>query len=200
MSVAEIMGSQPARSPDDGDLLRRMARGDEQALEDLAVRFHRRLYTYLVRLVGDPSQAEELVQDVLMAAWRAAPRFRGEARVSTWLLSIAHHKAVDALRRRSPEDPVGETAQWHGLRSPEPEPHEVAEGREQVRCMAAALERLPGAQRATLELVFSQGLTLQEVATVLGVPVGTVKSRIHQARKRLREAMELEGGASRGAR
>lgn len=196
----ELNAPRGLAAPEEGSLVRRMAGGDQQALEMLATRYHRRLYTYLLRLTGDPFRAEELLQDVLLAAWQGAARFRGDAQVSTWLLGIAHHKAVDALRRRPQAGAAGTPEELGALPSTDPDPHEVAEGREVASRMGAALRSLPAIHRATLELVFFHGLSLQEAAEVTGVPIGTVKSRIHQARRHLRQAMDARGGHDDGTR
>jgi RNA polymerase sigma-70 factor (ECF subfamily) len=170
----------------DLELVRRIAAHEDVALGELYAAYGQRMYAYALRLTGNPPQAEDVVQDALVAVWRSASRFRGEGRVLAWLLGIVHHTAMKALRHSSVpiSDAMGET-----LISPEPLPEErlqAAEEAERVRC---ALQSLSLHHRAVLELVFYQGLHLDEVARVCNCPVGTVKSRLSYARRYLREAL-----------
>lgn len=174
----------------DIDLVRRVAAGDEEALRRLYAEYGQRLYAYALRLTGSPAAADEVVQEALVAAWQGAKRFRPDGRVITWLLGIAHHKALDLLRKREPEllgDGDGE------LRTHDPQPDAQAALSEQRRMVRQGLQALSLEHRMVLELVFYQELSLNEAAEVLGCPVGTVKSRLSYAKAGLRGALHRAG-------
>lgn len=163
----------------DLDLIRRMASGDENAMREVYATYGQRLYAYALRLTNDPAAAEDVTQETLVIAWRSAGRFRGEGRLIAWLLGIVHHNALKSMRHVSQplEDatPAGN-----------PSPEEQAQAEETKRWVRKGLQDLSTEHRAVLELVFYQGLTLQEVADVCNCPLGTVKSRLSYARRHLR--------------
>ena len=168
-------------------LLRRIATGDQEAIEELYRRHSRLLLGQLRFMVDEPALAEEVLQDTMLAVWRGARTFRGGSRVSTWLLGIARRQARDRTRRRRPmpmaDSELAERA------SPNPGPEAVAVERAEGRRMVAALDTLTPAHREVLGLVFGADLSLAEVARVLEVPLGTVKSRLHAARAALSRTM-----------
>ena len=167
----------------DVELVRRIAAKEDQALRELYAAYGQRMYAYALRLTNDPAQAEDVVQDALVAAWRSADRFRGEGRVVAWLLGIVHHIALKAIRHES--QPISE-AMEETLAAPEPLPEERLQTDEQAQWVRQGLQSLSANHRAVLELVFYQGLSLNEVAKVCNCPVGTVKSRLSYARRHLR--------------
>ena len=165
-----------------------VAAGDRQALAVLYDRHAPGLVGYLDHLTGDLAVAEELVQELFMIVWRDAGRFRGDATVRSWLFGIAHNLGLMALRRKKP-DLLDEYAAER-LADPGADPARLADlAFDRVR-LQDAMERLPAAQHAVIELVFFHGLTRAEVAQVLGCPVGTVKSRLHYALRALSRALE----------
>lgn len=170
----------------DFELLQRVARQDEQALEALYQQYAPGLLAYLAGRLGDARLAEEVLQDVMLAAWRNAPRFRGECRVRTWLLTIARSRAINAYHRqitpRGRDVPLDEP----NLPASDAEPGAYTD-------LRTALTGLPEEQRETLELVFYHGLSLDETAQVLNVAPGTVKSRLHRAKAHLRDWINGEG-------
>ena len=173
-----------SREDPDAQIVRSLAAGDPDAPARLAERFERPLRSFLIRHVGDdPQLVDELVQDVLLAAWKGAGRFDGRARVSTWVFSIAHRQAISALRRRRPPtEPLSER-----LRAPaDPSIDEHDD-------LHRALAELPEGQRAVIELTFIFGFSYREIAAILEIPEGTVKSRASVARSSLRDALEPEG-------
>lgn len=176
----------PLLEQSDADLLQKVASGHADALALLQQRHHVRLGGYIAGRIADRHLREEVEQDVWLTVWHQAARFRGESRVLTWLLGIAHHKAMGALRRRWPE-PVAEVPDLQDS-APGPEAH--VEALEQREAISSAIQTLSVTHRATLDLVLGQGLSLQEAADVMQCPVGTVKSRLAYARKYL--ARELE--------
>jgi len=167
-----------------------VARGDEQALAELYDRFGRVAYGIAVRVVRDASLAEDAVQDAFMTAWRTAAAFdpaRGKA--STWLLTLVHRRAVDVVRReeRRRGDPLDDAPIASGDAT-----DESVEVREERRRVQAALAQLPPDQREALELAYYGGLTQTELAERLGVPLGTIKSRMFTALSRLRDLLGEE--------
>lgn len=171
--------------PDD-ELIRQTARGNEQAFLELYQRHHRQVFNYVARLTRNPEEAQDLLQDVFLAVWRGASGFRGEAGVKTWLFRIAHHQTVSWLRRRRPVVPLEE---WDELGDPGPEQLVIASWQRQK--LSAALDRLSVKHRAVLELAFVHEMSYNEIAKVVGCPVGTVKSRMSYALQALSGALKV---------
>ncbi len=172
-------------------LLARISAGDQQALVSLYERYQRPLFVYLVRLLRDERLAEEVLQDVLLAVWQGAGSYAGLSRVSTWLFGIAHHQAVQAARRR--RLPLVSPEEWLELDDGEQDAERVTFTLALQEDLGAALERLAPVQRAALELILVQGFSYEEAAVIMDVPLGTVKSRVNQAR-RLMQRMLIERG------
>ncbi|WP_162909583.1 RNA polymerase sigma factor [Aggregatilinea lenta] len=177
----------PPSDPDRA-LLNAIAQGDTHALEALYVQHGLRLLHYLVGQLGDPALAEEVLQDVMLAIWQQARRFRGESRVTTWMLAIARHHAISARRRQ--KAPPGILPD-HAVSSAPP-PLDTLIRRDECEAVREALHSLPDDQRETLELVFYHGLSGPEAARVLGVAHGTVKSRLHRAKASLQKLLSIE--------
>jgi RNA polymerase sigma-70 factor, ECF subfamily len=180
--------SQPVAPDSDAVLAAGMVRHDPDALEELYRLYAPRLLVFLINRLGDRSLAEETLQEVMLSAWKGAPRFRGECRLYTWLLAIARNHASNVYHRQL------KLHQGHlSLEADEfPLPAQDAAPDDQLSAHAelqVALEALSYEQRETLELVFYHGLSLEETARVLGVAHGTVKSRLHRARQRLRHLL-----------
>ncbi|MBM3472748.1 MAG: sigma-70 family RNA polymerase sigma factor [Armatimonadetes bacterium] len=181
-------------------LLQRARAGDGEAFEQLIEPHVGRLYNYLARMVGDPADAEDLTQDVILRAHRAIGSFRGGATFQTWLYRIATNIAVDALRRRgrrnarvtSLDDPLqaeqGLVARE--VRDTQRDPQRLAEASELIEQVQNAIAELSPKLRAVVVLFDIQGLTYDEIAQTLRLPLGTVKSRLFNARTRLRELLE----------
>jgi len=168
---------------DDLDLIRRMQAGDDNAVRDLYAQYGQRLYAYALRLTNDPATAEDVTQSTLVTAWRTARNFRGEGRLIAWLLGIVHHTAMKALRGSTRYiDEVAEET----VSEDQPSPEEQAQVKEERRWVRQGIQSLSPEHRAVLDLIFYQGLSLNEAAQVLNIPVGTVKSRLSYARDHLR--------------
>jgi len=183
----------------DAALVRRIAAGDREAHRLLYERFAREILAYLVGRLDDRPAAEELLQEIMLDLWRrSAARFRGESRVRTWLLAIAHNRACNELRRRSrltvAEDPM--TFAATGGRSAAAATRNGSSGggwrSDELIDLDQAIVRLPDAQRAALELVFYHGLSIGEAAAVLDCAPGTVKSRLSRAKAELRRSLTKE--------
>lgn len=173
----------------DGEVLGRVARGDSGALGVLYDRHGSRLFGYLLRLAGDRMTAEEILQDTMLAVWRSAGTFGGGSAVTTWLFGVARRQAWNRLRGTPPPSP-----------SEPPDRPDPAPGTDELAIAAAggtpvadAIGRLPDHHREVIGLVFVGGLPLAEVAALLGVPVGTVKSRLHNARAALARTLATQG-------
>jgi len=180
-------------------LVERARTGDSRAFEDLA-RLHKdRIFNYLLRMVGDRSEAEDLAQEAFLRAFRAMHRFRGGAAFQTWLYRIASNLAVDALRRRKREEarsvslqepigtPDGEVVRElpDALLSPQQRAEQAELQAEVQRAIASLSPKL----REVVVMFDLQGLTYEELAQITGVPLGTVKSRLFNARSQLRDRL-----------
>ncbi len=178
--------------------MERLARGDLGALDQLYEHYGAMSFSIAYRITGDRSAAEDVVQEAFVGAWRNAGRY-AEARgsVRTWLLSIVHHRAIDAVRRRRPstELPDGDASLPETLRLPDTWA-EVEVGLDRA-AIQQALGRISDVQREAIELAYFGGLTQTEIAEKTGVPLGTVKGRLRLGLQGLRAAM-LAMGADRG--
>lgn len=170
----------------DEALLARVAEADAAAFEALYARYSRPAYSVAFGMLRDAVRAQEVTQDVFLAIWRGAREFdpaRGSAR--TWILSVAHHKSVDAVRRsrRNPTVPLSDTM------TGDVDVIEEAQARVDAGHVRRALEALSVEQRAALVLAYYGGYTQQEIAQRLGVPLGTIKTRMRDGLLRLRTVL-----------
>lgn len=177
------------------DLLARIASGDQDAMQRLYVAFYQRLWSYLWRqLDGDRGWTEEVVQDVFLAVWRSAASYRGESRVGTWLFRIGHNLAANARRAKGrrlqgqPLDSVGGSDE-QGEVGVVVAPHATEDLVLDRMTLEQALDRLTPNHREVLDLAFHQGFGADEIAVILGIPVGTVKSRMSYARRALQQQL-----------
>ena len=182
----------PASPIDDADrdAIVRVASGELDALEELYDRYRTMAYSIALRITTDGALAEDVVQESFLGAWRNAARYvEARGSVKTWLLSIVHHRAVDALRRRRPttELPDREAVPPEALTLPDVWP-EVA-GRLLRLEILTALRSLSDPQREAIELAYFGGLTQQEIAARTGAPLGTVKSRMRLGLLAMRRAL-----------
>lgn len=176
------------RPPDeDGLLLRRVASGDERALEEIYARFGRSLFGYLLKLAPDRRLAEEVLQDTLVAVWRGAGSYAGRSSAKTWIFGVCRRQAHNTLRRR--DLMPGTEEDFDVLPTPDPGPEEALLSGVRQEELMIRLDDLSPLHREVLILFFYQNLSYEETATVLGVPVGTVKSRLSNAKRSLRTAV-----------
>jgi RNA polymerase sigma factor (sigma-70 family) len=190
-----VRGARAYRTLQDSQLVALVAEKDAGALEALYDRYGKVSYSLARRIVADEALAQDVVQEVFLSIWRDADRFdAARGTVSTYLLAMTHHRAVDVvrreenLRRRRTTDEALEF-------EPDPQPGveanvEAAERRDQVR---AALAGLPQAQREALALAYFGGYTQREVASLVGVPLGTVKTRMAAGMRKLKDALREPG-------
>jgi RNA polymerase sigma-70 factor, ECF subfamily len=174
----------------DRELLRLVAARDSTALQQLYMEYYRRLLQFLSRLSSQRDALEEAINDTFWIVWRKAAEFRGDSRVSTWIMGIAWRCALKALRRNS-DTSAEALAQSMPTEMPVAESFLVEERSE---WLAHGLATLPFEQRATLELAYFVGHSCEEIATIMDCPVNTVKARMFQARIKLRNLLPKLGG------
>jgi RNA polymerase sigma-70 factor (ECF subfamily) len=175
----------------DEALVALVARGDETAFAELYDRIGRVAYGLAYRVLRDDRLAEDAVQEGFLAAWRTAGAFRAErAKASTWVLTLVHRRAVDLVRReeRRRAEPLDESAREAA--AVERGTDEAAWLRFERERVQAALQQLPDAQREAIELAYYGGFSQAELAERLGVPLGTIKSRMFAGLARLRELLD----------
>lgn len=167
---------------DDARLVVQFQRGDEDAFDELVERHRRRVYSMVSRLAS-PAEADDLAQDVFIAAYKALPNFRGESAFSTWLYRISVHVCSHHLRKRrlDTQELDEQHIDWDHGHDPE---HSAISGELQGR-VRDAIQQLPYKLRLVVVLRDLHGLSYEEIAQVLACPIGTVRSRLHYATQRL---------------
>jgi RNA polymerase sigma-70 factor (ECF subfamily) len=190
----------PLNACTDEDLLRRFCAGQKEAFGVLLRRYERELYGYLRRYLGDSNLAEDVFQNTFLQLYLKSSQYEEGRPVRPWLYTIATNQAIDALRRNGRHQAVsldqarketgaGELQNLMDmLESRGPSPLDAAQGEERRERIRASVERLPEFLREVLILAYYQGLKYREIADILGIPVGTVKSRLHAALVKLQEA------------
>jgi RNA polymerase sigma-70 factor (ECF subfamily) len=176
----------------DEALVALVARGDEPALAELYDRHGRVAYGLAFRVVRDERLAEDAVQDAFLSVWRTAAGFRAErGKASTWIFTLAHRRAVDTVRReeRRRADPLRDEAHA-ALADERGSTEDAAWERFERERVLAALAQLPDQQREAIELAYYGGYSQSELAERLGVPLGTIKSRMFAGLARLRELLD----------
>jgi RNA polymerase sigma-70 factor, ECF subfamily len=173
---------------DDASVIRAMQAGDRDAVGLLYDRYSSAAYGLAYKITNDATMAEDALQEAFVSIWRQSSRFdpdRGQVR--SWLLTIIHHKAIDAVRRRSgraeralPEGP-------EELIAARGNPVELAEWSMEAAAVREAIQRIPDDQRRTIEMAYFMGLTHVEIAKVMNVPAGTVKSRLRIGLEKMRD-------------
>ena len=175
----------------DEALLDRLASKDGQALKLLFVRHSARVFRFIQRTVRNEAVAEELTNEVFLDVWRQAGQFARQSSASTWILSMARNKAISSLRRRREQQMPEESEYEQEDEAPGPEDTVLVDNKAHVlrRCLAV----LSVEHREVIDLVYYHDKGVEEVAVIIGIPVGTVKTRLFNARKRLSEAARKAG-------
>jgi len=173
----------------------RLADRDPGALRSLVARHQVRVFRFLARLVRSEAVAEELTNEVFLEAWRNASGFEGRASLTTWLLAIAHNRAVSALRKRREESWDDEQA--NRLTDDGDDPEVSAQKADKSALLRKCLDRLSAEHREIVDLVYYQELSIAEAAEVLGIPEATVKTRMFYARRKLSDILK-DAGIDRG--
>jgi RNA polymerase sigma-70 factor (ECF subfamily) len=197
---ADVELPDPLTSASDEDLLTRFRRGQTEAFGVLVRRYERELYGYLRRYLGDGNLADDVFQNTFLQLYTKAGQYEAGRPVRPWLYTIATHQAIDALRRNGRHQALSldqnreETENGEVRRLVEllecqhPGPLDTAHGEERRDRVRADVEKLPPFLRQVVLLAYYQGLKYREIADILDIPVGTVKSRLHTALLKLQEA------------
>jgi RNA polymerase sigma-70 factor (ECF subfamily) len=190
MSKTILVSSSQAQDEDDHELVQRVAcNRDRAAFRCLFLRFGSRVKALMIRSGADTSMAEDLVQDVMLILWRKAELYSPErGSVAAWVFTIARNLRIDRLRRQSPQayDDIDDL----DLESPDASGEEEVNVRQQSMLVSEAVSQLPPDQKRVIELSFIYDMPQADIAQELGVPLGTVKSRMRLAYGKLRERLE----------
>ncbi len=194
-----VVSSAPRPTATDEELMGLVAGGDARAFEALYARHHRQAFSLARRIMGRAGGAEEATQEAFLSLWRGAARFNPErASLRTWLFRLVHHRSIDLLRRRGTQAALHQEASEVAvarIEAPERTEDEVLaiDDRDRARRLVA---QLPPAQRQVIDLAYFAGHTQIEIATEVGIPVGTVKGRTRLGLNKLRYAAEREESAA----
>lgn len=192
-----------AEARDDATLVREARKGSEDAFREIVLRYQNGVFGLLLRIVRDRELAGDLAQESFLKAYRFLDRFDTSRPLKSWLFKIAHNTALDHLRKsrldtvaletREPDrlDPLDRVEDVRAA-----DPHTAAESHDLGRDLEGAFESLGPLYQELLELRFRQGLSYQEIVDVTGLPMGTVKVRIHRGRQMLAEHLEARGWSS----
>jgi RNA polymerase sigma-70 factor (ECF subfamily) len=186
---------------DESELVARARRGDGRAFETLAAQHETSLYRHVLRIVAQASDAEDVVQEAFISAWRSMGAFQGGS-FRAWLFRIATNRAIDLIRARRRrgelplEPPEDAEVEWAEPVAAGADPPELASQSEAMALVDAALRTLPAEQRAALLLRDVEGFAYEEIAQITAVEIGTVKSRIHRGRLAVRNALVRRGWRS----
>lgn len=187
------MGVRESGAGDDRDLMARLAQGDKEALTPLVERHYRRLYRIALGYLRQREDALDVVQEAFVKVFQAASRWDGSADAGPWLSRVTVNLAIDRWRRNKRRgqtfSPLAEGDHLEVLAAHGPAPDRGVAAREASDRMARALETLPERQRAVVVLRHYQELSLEEIATTLGMSLGTVKSSLHRALNRMRASL-----------
>lgn len=184
MSLAKLSDQE------ESELIARVAARDGEALRELYALYSRRLGSFLTRFTQRRDLIEEVINDTLWVVWRKASEFRGDSRVSTWITGIAYRRALKSSR--SPGHRTVDSVPIEDEQLLAADEHHAAENHQWV---SAAVRELPSEQQLTIQLAYVQGHSCSEIAKIMGCPENTVKSRMFQARAKLRTTLERLGGA-----
>jgi RNA polymerase sigma-70 factor, ECF subfamily len=176
-------------------LMARMAHGDERALEAFYDAFHARVYAFALKMVRDRNDAADVLNEVMLEVWRRAAQFEGRSRALTWVLGIAHHKAIDRLRRRGQAHDSDDALR--DVADDAPAAIDVLQQLEDRQRVQDCLEHLSAPHRMVLHLAFFDDLPYPEIAQIVECPLGTVKTRVFHAKQLLKQC--LAGVAARAA-
>jgi RNA polymerase sigma-70 factor, ECF subfamily len=192
---APIRAGAAPRAPDDAQLLRQMAAGNEQALGAFYDKWHPLVHGVVLRVLRSGGDVEDVVEETFWQAWRQAGRYEAaRGAVQTWILTIARSRALDRVRlmNRRREEPIeGESGEQVLQLATESDPSMDAESAERRKLVVAALADLPVEQREALELGYFAGLSQTEIAERTGHPLGTIKTRMRLAMQKLRGSLQV---------
>ncbi len=197
---AGARGLEEAGALTDAELVERALAGAEDGFRGLVTRYQRPVYNLLVQMLRNPALAEELAQDTFLRAFSRLGTYDARYRFINWILRIAHNLAVDALRRRSvaevsADDPASPEVAAYLTNASDPgaDTSREAERRQLARALDAALARLRPEYRRLVILRYHEDLGHEDISTITGLPVGTVKSYLHRARAEMARHLEAAG-------
>lgn len=179
-------------------LISRARGGDREAFGELVEQYRDNVYRLAYRMCGNAYDADEAAQEAFVAAWRALPNFRGDAKFSTWLYRMTTNAAIDVMRREKRHQSVGD-GEMMELADDADSPQETVERTEQQEAVQKALATLSEEYREVLLLRYMEELDYAEIAEVLQLPSGTVKSRINRAKAALKTALLKSGNIFGGS-
>jgi len=193
--------SKPPAALTDAELVAGALGGSEDAYRELVRRFERPIYSLIARMVGDAATAEDLAQEVFVKAFRRLDSYDPERKLSSWLFKIAHNTTIDHLRRGVPETVPLEGDRDDGgadlaavlFDETSENPAAAAERRDLGRALERAIAGLRPEYRELVVMFYAEGASYQEIVEVTGLPMGTVKTNLHRARKALAEEMTAMG-------
>jgi len=178
------------RDAADRQLLRRVAARDQLAFRELYIAYHRRLARFLMRVTREFALVEEVINDTMWVVWNKAGEFRGESRISTWIMAIAYRRALKTLRSsfatQATHEPIDE------LQLQAPDEFETSELSEWI---LSSMQQLPADQRLVVEFAYGHGHSCEEIAVIMDCPVNTVKTRLFHAREKLRRILPVTAGS-----
>ncbi len=174
-------GSRPGNERE-RELIAKISRGDRDAFRELYLHYHRRLAKFLTRMTHRYEDAEEIINDTLWTVWQRAGDFRDASQVSTWIMGIAYRRALNTIRRAATHERV----MAREIVDAEPATSDAGESMERRVLLDRALAQLPIEQRLVLEFTYYMDLSCEEVAEIMECPVNTVKTRMFNARRKLR--------------
>jgi len=181
-------------TPDEA-LAARAASGDADAFRVLYERYRKMIYTLALRMSSCDADAEDVLQQTFLRAWRALPRFRGDSKFSTWLWRVALSAALTDRKSRARGAPAVDDASFEGRAASGPSPDEAATISDEAAMLRSHLEALPRRDRALLHLRYNEGKSFEEISDLMEMPVGTAKSLVFRAKAELRRSMESAGHA-----
>lgn len=176
---------------DDRQLVADLARGDRATLTRLVSRHQLRVFRFILRRVGNEAMAEEIANEVFLEAWRSADRFEGRSSIGTWLLAIAHNRAISATRQRREE--AWDENEAALLADAADDPEISAQKSDKSAVIRRCLGGLSSDHREIIDLVYYHEQSVSEVSIILGIPEATVKTRMFYARKKLGELLKAAG-------
>ncbi len=187
MSGAKTALQPPIKIRSDEALIALIAAHDRSAMRDLFVRHNVRVFRFLLRAVGDPAAAEDLLNEVFIDIWRNAGQFEARSNVSTWIFAIAHFKAVASRRRRACDQLDDDAVE--SIEDAGDDPEITAQRHSSSATIRECLELLSPAHRTIIDLIYYHERSIAEVARIIGVPQNTVKTRAYYARKRVAQLL-----------
>ena len=179
------------RSASDWELIKVIARGNRAAMAALYRRHHVRVYRFALRITDNATLAEDIVSDVFLDVWRLAGTFKGDAQVSTWLLSIARNKCLSTFRRRI-DEPLDD-AKVGRIADGTEQPEALVQRKDRNAALQRCISKLSHSHREVIDLCYYHEKSVGEVAQILGVPPNTVKTRMFYARCRLESLLRAAG-------